>query len=201
MFVKICGLRTVEAVQAACESGADAIGFVFAPSPREVAPEQAVELCAGVPEHVIRVAVMRHPEPAACARVLRIFRPDWLQTDARDFTGLEVEPTVRRIPVYRDAPGLDEAAVAAHDRVLFEAADSGAGRSPDWCIARRLGETTELILAGGLDPDNVAEAIRQVRPWGVDVSSGVESERGVKDLARISAFFSAVREAESNDGH
>ncbi|HHQ14467.1 MAG TPA: phosphoribosylanthranilate isomerase, partial [Chromatiales bacterium] len=114
--------------------------------------------------------------------------------------GLAVGPAVRRISVYRDAPGLDEDTVAAQDRVLFEAADSGVGRSPDWSVARRLGQRTELILAGGLDPDNVADAIRQVRPWGVDVSSGVESQRGVKDLARIAAFVAAVRDTESNDG-
>ncbi len=196
MFVKICGLRTAEAVQAACDAGADALGFVFAPSPRQVTPEQAVQLCADVPEHVIRVAVMRHPEPETCARVLEVFRPDWLQTDAEDFAGLGLGPTIRRIPVYRDRPELDEAQVVTQGRVLFEAADSGVGRCPDWPVARRLAEKTELILAGGLDPDNVADAIARVQPWGVDVSSGVESERGLKDLARIAAFVAAARAAE-----
>jgi len=199
MFVKICGLTRPADVEAACAAGADALGFVFADSVRRVTPEQAAQLCAGLPRTLVRVAVMRHPSPAEWDAVAEGFRPDWLQTDAGDFAGLRLTPGVAARPVYRDTPTLDEAAVAEADVVLFEAAASGAGRRADWDRAARLAARTRLILAGGLDPDNVAEAIRRVRPWGVDVSSGVESRRGIKDPARIAAFVAAARQTEQDD--
>lgn len=196
LFVKICGLTSAEAVRAAVACGADAVGFVFATSPRQIAPEMAADLSELVPPGIIRVAVMRHPPPAEWNEVAAILRPDWLQTDARDFAGLSLLPGVAALPVYRDLPGLDTVALAREDRVLFEAAASGAGQAPNWDRARQLAKTTKLVLAGGLSLDNVAQAIDRVRPWGVDVSSGVEAVRGVKDPARITAFVAAVRRAE-----
>lgn len=193
MFVKICGCRTREAVEAAVDAGADALGFVFAPSPRRVSPEQARELCEGLPQTVLRVAVMHQPSPDEWLEVRRVFRPDWLQTDADDFAPLPVGGDVRPLPVYRDLGGLDEDAVAVQALALFEAGASGVGARADWERAARLAARTDLILAGGLDPDNVAGAIRQVQPWGVDVSSGVERRRGVKDLNRIVAFIDAAK--------
>lgn len=196
VFVKICGLTTAEAVHAAIEAGADAVGFVFAPSPRRLAPEEAADLGAQVPPGILRVAVMRHPLPEEWDEVAAIARPDWLQTEARDFAALKLPPGVGALPVYRDVPGMDTGALAREDRALFEAPASGAGQVPDWERARSLAPLTRLVLAGGLTPANVAEAIRRVRPWGVDVSSGVEESRGVKDPARIKAFVAAVRRAE-----
>ena len=195
-FIKICGLSTMEMVRAAVEAGADAVGFVFAASPRRVIPEDAAALAAQVPAGVLRVAVMRHPLPEEWQEVAAIMRPDWLQTEARDFAALRLPAGVERLPVYRDMPGLDSAALAREDRALFEAPASGTGQTPDWERARSLARLTRLVLAGGLHPGNVGEAIRRVRPWGVDVSSGVESSRGVKDPARIEAFITAVRRAE-----
>ena len=107
---------------------------------------------------------------------------------------------VRPLPVFRDTPDLDEEAVVAAGLVLFEAAESGRGTRPDWQRAARLARRCRLVLAGGLDPDNVAEAIRTVRPFGVDVSSGVERARGVKDPARIAAFVAAARAAAHDIG-
>ncbi|MGI9329135.1 MAG: phosphoribosylanthranilate isomerase [Gammaproteobacteria bacterium] len=193
VFVKICGCRTREQVEAAVEAGADGLGFVFAPSPRQVTPERARELCESLPAHVQRIAVMHHPEAAEWQAVQAVFRPDCLQTDADDFMGLTVDPAIRGLPVYRDIDGLDEEAVAVQPLALFEAGASGQGQRADWERAARLAARTELILAGGLNPDNVAVAISQVKPWGVDVSSGVERQRGVKDLALIKAFVAAAK--------
>lgn len=196
--VKICGLATPGAVAAALEVGVDALGFVFAESPRRVGPAQAAALCRDVPTGVLRVAVMRHPTQMEVDAVIDGFRPDCLQTDAADFADLNLPDTLARWPVWRDVPALDEAALVRDGRVLFEAAASGQGQRADWQRAARLAQRVELILAGGLDPDNVGAAIACVRPWGVDVSSGVESRRGVKDLGRIAAFVAAVRRMEQD---
>ena len=192
MFIKICGLRTPDDVATAAAAGADALGFVFAPSPRRVRPEQAHALCRGLAPGVIRVAVMRHPTAAEWGRVREVFAPDWLQTDAGDFTNLgrlDCEP----LPVYRD---VDPPAGAWPGRILFEGARSGHGERADWPGAARVAERTRVILAGGLDSGNVVEAIEAVRPWGVDVSSGVERMRGVKDSRKINDFVARVRAAE-----
>ncbi|MFW2404614.1 MAG: phosphoribosylanthranilate isomerase [Gammaproteobacteria bacterium] len=195
--VKICGLTTETDVAAAVEAGADAVGFVFAESPRRVTVERAVALTRNLPASIVRVAVMRHPTPADWQEVASGFSPDWLQTDVADFARIDCGAGVTRMPVYRDAPGVDRDQIAGEQQVLFEAANSGAGERADWDRAARLAKTTRLMLAGGLDPNNVAAAIRQVRPWGVDVSSGVEKRRGVKDPNRIAAFVNAVRELEN----
>ncbi|MEO8223743.1 MAG: phosphoribosylanthranilate isomerase [Gammaproteobacteria bacterium] len=200
IFVKICGLSTPGGVAAAVMAGADAIGFVFSESPRRVTPKRARQLCADVSPVIIRVAVMRHPAAADWQGVADGFELDWLQTDAEDFAGLDMPGKFGRLPVYRDTPALDGAGLVpglrADEPMLFEAAVSGEGARANWEQAAALARGWPLILAGGLTPDNVGQAIATVRPWGVDVSSGVESKRGVKDIGRISAFIEAVREAE-----
>lgn len=197
VFVKICGLSTPRAVATAIDAGADAVGFVFAESPRQVTPKRARQLCAGLSPVVIRVAVMRHPAAAEWQAVATGFEPDWLQTDAADFDGLDVPERFGRLRVYRDSDAPKTgAALAVDEPFLFEAAVSGEGARADWRRAAGLARGRQLVLAGGLTPDNVGEAIATVRPWGVDVSSGVESKRGVKDVGRIAAFLQAVREAE-----
>jgi phosphoribosylanthranilate isomerase len=193
VLVKICGLATIDAVEAAVEAGADALGFVFARSPREVSPERAAELCAGVPAHVKRVAVMRHPAPALVRQVLEVLAPDWLQTDAADFAEIELPPSCSPLPVLRTGAHATDSAPA---RVLFEGLTSGSGTVADWNEARELALGRELILAGGLRPDNVDDAIRAVRPWGVDVSSGVEQSPGKKDPVKIREFVARVRAME-----
>lgn len=196
MIVKICGVRSAMVAGAAAEAGADAIGFVFAESPRRVSIEQARRIARGLPRGVVRVAVMHHPTQAEWDEVIDGFRPDWLQTDAADFLRLGVCPDVMPLPVFRDNPVLDVRAVASAPQALFEAPTSGAGHMADWHRAAELARTTRLMLAGGLVPGNVAAAIRQVSPWGVDVSSGVESRRGRKDTAKIAAFIEAARMTE-----
>jgi phosphoribosylanthranilate isomerase len=202
VFVKICGLSTPRAVSEAIHAGADAIGFVFAESPRQVTPKRAAQLCRDVSPAIIRVAVMRNPTRDEWRRVADEFAPDWLQTEAGDFARLDLPEGISRLPVFRDTPDLDMAAFGREELVLFEAAESGQGVQADWRRAAELvagmGADRQLVLAGGLRPENVGAAIATVRPWGVDVSSGVESRRGVKDPERIAAFMAAVREAESN---
>ena len=199
VFVKICGLTSADAVRAAVEAGADAVGFVFADSPRRISVAEAAGLASDLPDRLVRVAVMRHPTQAEWDEVAKGFIPDWIQTDAEDFSGLQISADVRRMPVYRDRPSLDTKAVAGEEQCLFEASVSGAGKQADWTIAESLAAKTRLMLAGGLTPGNVGAAIRKVRPWGVDVSSGVERSRGVKDPDRIEAFIKAVRELECAD--
>ena len=191
-FVKICGLREEEDVAAAIAAGANAIGFVFADSVREVTPRQANEAARNVTPGVRRVAVMRHPTPAECQAVLKEFAPDVLQTDAEDFAGLEIPDYVERWPVLREG----DVTTADFDTYIYEGPKSGVGQTVDWRLASRIATHGRMILAGGLAEDNVGAAIKQVQPWGVDVSSGVESLPGRKDHELIKRFVSAVRAAE-----
>ncbi len=201
LWIKICGMSGPAGVAAAVDAGADALGFVFhPPSPRALTPARAAALARGVPPGVERVAVMLHPVPAYWLEVWQGFRPDRLQTDAADFDALTVDPACAQLPVYRDARlHADGDPGAWPPLVLYEGARSGAGQRPDWALAARVARRTRLVLAGGLDPDNVADAVRQVRPFGVDVSSGVEAAPGRNDPGRIRAFIAAARAAEYDD--
>ena len=194
LWIKICGLRTREAIDAAANAGADAVGFVFHDaSPRNLALEEARVLQRAVPAGVERVAVFMHPGQARLDAVLAAIEPNWVQTDASDLAELSLPAGQRVLPVLRGAP---ERSGSLPSHCLFESISSGSGERADWIAAARVARTTELILAGGLDPSNVGEAVRAVRPFGVDVSSGVESSRGVKDAARIREFIRAARAAE-----
>lgn len=194
LWIKICGLRTREAIEAAARAGADAVGFVFHDaSPRNLALEDARALQRTVPAGVERVAVFMHPGQARLDAVLAAIEPDWVQTDASDLAELSLPAGQRVLPVLR---GAAQCLGSLPSRCLFESSSSGSGERADWVAAVRVARMTELILAGGLDPSNVGEAVRAVRPFGVDVSSGVESSRGVKDAARIREFIRAARAAE-----
>ena len=199
MFVKICGLRTREHVDAAIAAGADAVGFVFAESVRRIDPEAAEEITDAVPDDVRKVAVMLHPSNDEWQDVLSGFRPDVLQTDAEDFATLDVPASIERWPVYRERNKVADPSILdlkGSATFLYEGAKSGQGATVDWSRAATIAERANMILAGGLAPSNVADAIRAVRPWGVDVSSGVESAPGQKDSRLIQAFISAARAAE-----
>lgn len=191
MFVKICGLTDRAAVETAITAGVDAIGFVFAQSPREISPQDASALCRDVPASVLRVAVMRHPSPTHYRDVIEHFSPDWIQTDAADFAGLDVPAAAAALPVYRDDEIADAGALPA--RLLYEGRLSGSGTTANWDQARAIAADREVILAGGLNIDNVDAALEYVRPFGVDVSSGVEHERGRKDPRKIREFVARVR--------
>jgi phosphoribosylanthranilate isomerase len=195
-FVKICGMTDARAVAAALAAGADAIGFVFAGSVRQVTPRQAAELAAPARGRVLCVAVTQHPSGQLLQQVFATFRPDVLQTDREDFAGIELPPGVARWPVLRGVqpePGV--APLLRGQRLLFEGQRSGSGEVADWSAARAFAEHCELILAGGLSPANVDRAIASVRPFGVDVSSGVEESPGRKSPALIDEFVSRARAA------
>ncbi len=196
LIVKICGLSTERDVAAAVAGGADAVGFVFAESPRRVTPAQARVLASVIPPDIKRVAVMCHPTSRDVAAVLDGFEPDWFQTDAVDFESIELPGSVKAVPVYRDVPGFVVEEVEEAGPIVFEGAASGVGQAVDRAVAARVADRTRVILAGGLDPGNVGEAIAQVEPWGVDVSSGVERAPGKKDPDLINAFIEAVRFVE-----
>ncbi len=192
MWIKVCGLTSEDAVTAALEAGADAIGFVFAPSVRQVTPAEAARLAAPARGRVACVAVARHPGKALVAEILDVFAPDVLQTDAVDLATIDVAGRCATLPVLRSGAAVPAPLPA---RLLYEGPVSGSGQVADWAAAHALARQAELVLAGGLDSRNVGEAIRAVRPFGVDVSSGVESVPGVKSPARIHEFVQAARAA------
>ena len=199
LWIKVCGLRTVEAIEAAAAAGANAVGFVFhEPSPRNVSPEVARALAVAVPQHVEKVAVFLHPTQALLDAAIAAVRPDWVQADVDDLERLRLPVGQRVLPVHRTGAGLVPDDLRGR-RFLLESARSGAGERADWLAAAALARVGELVLAGGLDAGNVGEAIATVRPFGVDVSSGVERERGVKDPALIHAFVSTARKMGTGD--
>ena len=189
LWIKICGLTSEEGIAAAIEAGADAIGFVFAPSKRQVTAQRAAQLARDA--KVPRIAVMQHPSQALLDEVWDVFRPDVLQTDADDLQALDVPQGLTVLPVVRSSRVPQNLPA----RMLFEGPVSGTGTTADWTQAADLAKQTQLILAGGLNVRNVADAIRRVQPFGVDVSSGVEKEPGIKDAAKIYEFVRAAREA------
>jgi phosphoribosylanthranilate isomerase len=190
-WIKVCGLTTPEGVAAALAAGVDAVGFVFhAASPRNVTPEAALRLARHVPRSVLRVAVTLHPSQELVDEIACVFRPDALQSDVEDFDALKLPWGLAAMPVLRSG---GPRPAEWPDRFLYEGPRSGVGATADWDEARSLARTGELVLAGGLRPDNVAAAIAAVRPFGVDVSSGVESAPGRKDPALIAAFVAAAR--------
>lgn len=201
--VKICGITRIEDAIAAAQAGADAIGFVFeAKSPRHVSPDQAQAIARALPPFVTVVGLFVNAAPDTVETVLSRVPLDLLQ-----FHGNETpqqcrryhRPYVKAIPMqpdvnlhekarlYSDAEGLLLDTQAAH-------VAGGSGQVFDWNLVPS-GLDKPIILAGGLTPENVAEAVRQVRPFAVDVSSGVEQSKGIKDAAKIAAFIEAVRKA------
>jgi phosphoribosylanthranilate isomerase len=205
IWVKICGLTTRDAVEAAVAAGADAVGFVFAPSKRQVSAVQAAQLVQGVPRRIPRVAVMLHPTQSQLDEVWEGFRPDVLQTDIEDLQTLRVPMGLAVMPVVRSGVRLKpdphgSRASFAHSRILFEGPVSGVGSTSDWHSAAQLARTAQLVLAGGLNATNIADAIAAVRPFGVDVSSGVEASPGIKDPARIHEFVRRARAAANGAG-
>ncbi|MEU4211711.1 phosphoribosylanthranilate isomerase [Streptomyces sp. NPDC026206] len=200
LFIKICGLRTARDVDAAVTAGADAIGFVFARSPRRVEAAVARELAERVPPHLLTVGVFRDQpleEVAALAAAagLRAVQLHGGESPAyypalRDqgYTLLRATAPDPRRPERCGAQG--------EHLLLLDAPAPGSGQAWDWTDPRFVPPAGRWILAGGLDAGNVGRAVREVSPWGVDVSSGVESSRGVKDAALITAFVAAARGAD-----
>lgn len=205
--VKICGVTDPAGLEAAVAAGADAVGFVLADSPRRIAIGHAVRLAAMLPPFVSRVAVLRCAGAGTIRDVAAALAPEWIQTE----TTPELESDLAAsgplpggaglLRVVHDGDDLLGRIPAGAGALLLEAPGRGGrGAAPDWGRAAILAGRVRLVLAGGLTPENVAEAIRRVRPYGVDVASGVESSPGVKDRALMGRFVAAVRRAEADLG-
>jgi phosphoribosylanthranilate isomerase len=193
LWIKICGITDEAAVATALQVGVDAIGFVFSPSPRQIQPAQAARLAAPARGRALCIAVTRHPRQPLLDEIVRDFKPDGWQTDIADLGILKVPRQLPILPVLRSG---SLALESPPRRFLFEGAVSGQGVTSDWTEAARLAKDSQLILAGGLRTQNVAAAISSVRPFGVDVSSGVEEQPGRKSPALIAAFVAAARDAQ-----
>ncbi len=197
MFVKVCGLSTPESVQAAVESGADAVGFVLTKSPREVSPSRARDLLAHVPEGVAAIGVFRHETAADALATAREAGLEWVQLHgSRSPEDVETvhDAGMRLIRAVTMGAAQDEFEEWGEDLLLIDAAVPGSGEAWDYSSVRKLGlGSRHWLLAGGLTPSNVGAAALEAEAWGVDVSSGVESSRGVKDLDLVRAFVRAAK--------
>lgn len=200
MFVKICGVTSEEDALLAVAMGADAVGFVFAPSPRQIAPQKVADIVKRLPVDITTVGVFRDE---AAQRVVDIVNHTGLR--AAQLHGLEtpdecrwirmrVRTTIRAFPA--GDPRLSHADDWGADVLLLDSPIPGSGEVFDWRLAEDAPSNRRIILAGGLTPQNVGEAIRRIRPWGVDVSTGVESTPGRKDARKLKAFVEAARAAE-----
>lgn len=202
--VKICGITRPEDLQAVLAAGADAVGFVFhPPSPRYVDRPLAASLVRRVPPFVTRVGLFVNADPAMVKAVLAAMPLDVLQFHGDEDAHYCEQFARPYVKVARMAPGLDlvefARAFASAQGILLDAhveSYGGAGKTFDWSLIPG-SLPLPVILSGGLSAGNVGEAIRMVRPWAVDVSSGVEVAKGIKDASMIAAFVAAVRSADA----
>jgi phosphoribosylanthranilate isomerase len=199
MFVKICGITTEEDALLATALGADAVGFVFAPSPRQVHAALVHDIVRRLPPEILTVGVFRDEHPdrvielasAAGVRAVQLHGHEPPEAAHR------IHPTVRLL-IKAFPAGSDQLPRAREwgaDVILVDSPNPGSGTMFDWSLVGDLPQDLRLLLAGGLTPDNVATAIERVQPWGVDVSSGVEQEPGRKDPVRLRDFIHAARAA------
>jgi phosphoribosylanthranilate isomerase len=194
-FIKLCGLTRAVDVERACALGVDAVGFVMWPgSPRYVAADEVTRLVRLLPSDVVSVAVLvtpSHDEIARArdvgARIIQIHGVDRVDVDGNVWIARPL--------------GADLSAIAPTATVVLDAHDpvrhGGTGRTIDWATAAEVAQSRRIVLAGGLTPLNVREAIELVRPFGVDVASGIEEQPGIKSAGAMASFVAAVREART----
>jgi len=199
LFVKICATTTEEDALLAVAMGADAVGFIFCPSVRQVAPTHVADIVKRLPPEVLTVGVFRDEAPQ---RVVDIVNGAGLK--AAQLNGHESAEQARwireRVPVVfrvfgAGDPEIRKAAEHGADALLIDSPSPGSGQLFDWSLAADAPPDMRLILAGGLTPENVADASEQVRPWGVDVATGVERTPGHKDPRKLRAFVAAAKAA------
>jgi phosphoribosylanthranilate isomerase len=202
-FVKICGVTSVDDAVFAVEAGADAVGVNLVPaSPRRVDPSVAKRIAESSSDRVLVVAVVADLPIAALRAVRESTGIEWLQLHGSETneTLLELLPRAFKAVRIGDAGDVTVAETFQGDRLLVDAKVAGhlggTGATFDWALVRALSKSRKVILAGGLTPENVRDAIRAVDPWGVDVASGVERVPGVKDSGKVRAFIEAVRAAD-----
>lgn len=200
MFVKICGITNEEDALLAVALGADALGFVFAPgSRRQVRPDDVRDILRRLPPGTVSVGVFRDERPERVVELVHRLGLTGAQLHGREPLS-EVRWVRRRVPFVIQAfaagdPALAAAANGPADVVLVDSPDPGSGRVFNWSLAEGVPGGVRLMLAGGLTHENVAGAIARVRPWGVDVASGVEGTPGRKDPRKLRRFVEEARRA------
>jgi phosphoribosylanthranilate isomerase len=199
VFVKICGITNEDDALLATALDADALGFVFAPSGRQVHPETVRDIAKRLPREMHTVGVFRNERPERIVEIVGRTGLHGVQLHGAE-PASEVAWLRERVQFVIQAfaagdPALADAAKSAADVILVDSPDPGSGKVFDWRLAEGAPSGIRLLLAGGLTPRNVGEAIRLVRPWGVDVSSGVEENPGRKDAQKLREFVIAARAA------
>ena len=206
MFVKICGITNEEDALLAVAMGADAVGFNFAPgSPRQIAVAQARDIARRLPPEVMTVGIFRDEAPQRVVEMVNAAGLHGVQLHGHE-TPAEGKWVRQRVQflVQAFAAGdrmldrLDE--YTAADAIMIDSASPGSGQVFDWVLAEGLPLDRRVILAGGLTPDNVADAIHRIHPWGVDVATGVEKSPGRKDASKVMRFINQAKEAAETDG-
>jgi phosphoribosylanthranilate isomerase len=205
VFVKICGVTSEEDALLAVAMGADAVGFVFAPSPRQIAIDHARDIARRLPPEVLTVGVFRDEAPQRVADIVHRAGLRAAQLHGQEKPD-EVAWVRQRVGVVFKAfpagsPALERAKEYGADVVLIDSHAPGSGEVFDWSLAEGAPVGRRFVLAGGLTPANVAEAVERVRPWGVDVSSGVEASPGRKDPVKVRDFIRNARAAEPRRYH
>ncbi len=206
--IKICGITDPAQAEVIAHEGADAIGLVFAKSSRQVNSHQAREIISVLPPFVQSVGVVVNPDPDELTQLIDLCGLDIVQLhgdESPDFCALFKNRAIKALRIRSSSDLENIKRYEAHVRgFLLDAWSSsamgGTGMTFDWTLAEKALAITNkpVILAGGLDPDNVSRAIKQVRPWGVDVSSGVEDSPGKKNLVRVRKFIKAVRSEDES---
>ena len=204
--VKICGVTNLEDALAAVELGADALGFnFFPPSPRYVSPQQAAEIIQELPAMVSAVGVFAGEEYAKKVReIAETARVDSIQLHGPRTAPAELLGRYRLIRAFQVGPDFDLSGLSRYNASAFlldgfsKDRLGGTGRTFDWSVARAAKRYGSILLAGGLTPENVCQAVRAVHPFAVDVAGGVEACPGKKDRAKLAAFMAAVRWADED---
>ena len=200
MWVKICGITSEEDALIAVAMGADAVGFVFAPSPRQMSPSAVGAITRRLPREICTVGVFRDEEPSRVVDTVNRAGLDAAQLHGTEsfedcgYVSVRVPIVIKAVSAGDDR--LARAAEYGADIVLVDAPSPGSGKVFDWRLAEGAPAGRRMVLAGGLNPDNVADAIRTVHPWGVDVSTGVAASVGKKDARKVRTFVQAARAAE-----
>lgn len=199
MFVKICGITNEQDALLAVALGADALGFVFAPSPRQISPALAREIVKRLPPETVAVGVFRNESPSRVIEIVNEARLQGAQLHGQETPAMTAEVAADvRFVIKAVVAGSQDATHAnnfASDAILVDGLHPGSGTAYDWELLRDIPTNIRLMLSGGLNPDNVAAGIAQVRPWGVDVSSGVEKAPGMKDAVKMRHFITNARDA------
>jgi phosphoribosylanthranilate isomerase len=200
MWVKICGITSEEDALLAVALGADAVGFIFAPSPRQMSPAAVHAIARRLPPEILTVGVFRDEMPQKVVDTVNKagLRAAQLHgNESREDCGYVSVRVPIVMKVFAAGDGrLARASEYGADIIMIDAESPGSGKVFDWRLAEGAPKGRRLVLAGGLDPSNVADAIRTVHPWGVDVATGVESSPGKKDPGKVRAFIQAARAAE-----